>query len=104
MLNAVLIMAAALVVFIGLWRRSEGLRAESEADYAALLVASKASMDAATEVKAVLDEQEDEIRSLQKVHSTIKRSLKEASEGIDRSAGSPERVAGLWNKTFSGEK
>lgn len=104
MLNAVLIMAAALVVFIGLWRRSEKMRAEAEADYEALKEASKASMDAALEVKAVLDEQEDEIRSLQKVHSTIKRSLKEASEGIDRSAGSPERVAGLWNKTFSGEK
>ena len=104
MFNVVLTMAAALVIFIGLWRRSEKMRAESEADYAALVVASKASMDAATEAKAVLDEQEKEIRSLQKAHSVIKKSLKEASEEDDRSSGSPANIAGLSNNTISGEK
>ncbi len=104
MFNVVLTMAAAIVILIGLWRRSEKMRAESEADYAALVVASKASMDAAAEAKAVLDEQEKEIRSLQKAHSVIKKSLKEASEEVDRSSGSPAKIAGLWNKAFSGEK
>ena len=61
-------------------------------------------MDAAEEVRGVLESQEEEIKSLQATHNKIKKSLKEVSEEIDRSSGSPAKIAGLWNKTFSGEK
>ena len=104
MTNVVLTLSAAIAIFVFLWRKSEKARAEVEADYAALRDASKASMDAAEEARAVLEEQEKEIKALQKAHSAIKKGLKEASEEIDRSAGSPAKIAGLWNKTFTGEK
>jgi len=103
-LSVLVSMVAALVIVIALWRRAEGLRADSEADYAALVSASRASMDAAEEVRGVLESQEEEIKSLQATHNKIKKSLKEVSEEIDRSSGSPAKIAGLWNKTFSGEK
>ena len=104
MLNVIIAMAVAIVILALLWRRSAGLHADAVSDYLALQGAAQASIDSANETREVLEEQEREIRSLQKAHSVIKKSLKEASEEVDRSSGSPAKIVGLWNKTFSGEK
>lgn len=104
MLYVVAALVAAVLVLWMLWRRAAGIASRAQDAVAAMEKVAEVSIEAQAAHREVLQERESELRELREAHSEASGEVQAAAKVIHETGGDPEMVAGLWNKTFSGEE
>lgn len=95
------VLVAALAV-MGRVERSKRVRAEKRADV--FEHQASLALETARVLHDVAMERDDELLALEQDAETKRARVDDSSEELKKAAGSRDRVAGLWNKTFGKEE
>ena len=90
-----------IVILRVLWRRAAGAASRAVDSLNAVQKSLDVEMQTADRHRRILENKEMELRALREAHSIVGEEIRAAAREIHETNGLPDRVAGLWNKTFT---
>lgn len=96
------LVVAVLVLWI-LWKRASAIASRAQDTVTAMERSMHVAQETSERHRRIIENKESELRALREAHSIVSQEIQAAAKVIHETGGNPEKVAGLWNKTFSGE-